>query len=157
MSVLFNLTVAASDGSTSFWAARAASTQNSLISRFKKLSKRKGFVLRRLRRLGRFMGKVALSSTKLSVPIKENGFPDFSGALHPEKGTVYIRYTGSRRNDFRAANRKRGKQPTPPGYTWHHHEVVGIMQLVKTSVHRGKNHIGGIFYWEMAFNKRYKR
>jgi hypothetical protein len=34
-----------------------------------------------------------------------------------------------------------------PGYTWHHHQDVGRMQLVPTDIHRWVKHIGGFEMW----------
>ncbi|WP_310484914.1 polymorphic toxin-type HINT domain-containing protein, partial [Chamaesiphon sp. VAR_48_metabat_403] len=33
------------------------------------------------------------------------------------------------------------------GYTWHHHQDPGRMQLIPTSAHRGMSHIGGYEMW----------
>jgi len=36
----------------------------------------------------------------------------------------------------------------PPGYTWHHHQDVGRMQLVKSDEHRlAAPHTGGMAIW----------
>ncbi|MHA3916768.1 DUF637 domain-containing protein, partial [Halovulum sp. GXIMD14793] len=37
----------------------------------------------------------------------------------------------------------RGGSPTIPGYTWHHHEEVGRMQLIPREVHGCVSHAGG--------------
>ena len=36
---------------------------------------------------------------------------------------------------------------TPKGYTWHHHEEPGRMQLVDSEVHRQTSHVGGRSLW----------
>lgn len=36
---------------------------------------------------------------------------------------------------------------TPEGYTWHHHEQPGQLQLVETAVHDQTAHTGGRFIW----------
>ncbi len=36
---------------------------------------------------------------------------------------------------------------TPEGYTWHHHEVPGRMELVKSDVHEATPHTGGRSIW----------
>ena len=36
---------------------------------------------------------------------------------------------------------------TPDGYTWHHHQETGKMQLVDTGVHMGTPHTGGKVIW----------
>lgn len=35
----------------------------------------------------------------------------------------------------------------PEGYTWHHHQQVGKMQLVESSVHDVSRHLGGKSLW----------
>lgn len=40
---------------------------------------------------------------------------------------------------------KAGYKPT--GYTWHHHEDTGRMQLVETAIHQGTPHRGGKSIW----------
>ena len=37
----------------------------------------------------------------------------------------------------------------PEGYTWHHHEELGRMQLVDSEVHRQTPHVGGWSLWPM--------
>jgi RHS repeat-associated protein len=34
-----------------------------------------------------------------------------------------------------------------PGYTWHHHQDLGRMQLIPTPVHRQVGHVGGMEMW----------
>ena len=40
----------------------------------------------------------------------------------------------------------------PEGFTWHHNEVEGLMQLVETSVHNATNHTGGMSLWGIGYN-----
>ena len=90
------------------------------------------------------------------VPIKKNGYPDFSKHYYPTKKPpppVRITMTGDRAADFREANRRSGfKDGTPEGYTWHHSENTRMtkdggmtceMQLVETDVHDAVKHSGG--------------
>ena len=65
---------------------------------------------------------------------------------------------GSREQDFAAANEMAGYAKTPAHYTWHHHQDLGRMQLVKTSAHApksvtadGRSHWGGVSIWNAAF------
>lgn len=51
--------------------------------------------------------------------------------------------TGDRIADIAAANRVAGFSKAPVGYTWHHHQNVGLMQLVETKVHSQFLHTGG--------------
>lgn len=66
---------------------------------------------------------------------------------------VVITYTGSRNQDFAAANRAAGYTVKPEGYTWHHTmdviqesdgRVTGVMQLVETEAHDAARHNGGV-------------
>ena len=34
-----------------------------------------------------------------------------------------------------------------PGYTWHHHQDIGKMQLVPKSIHQQTGHVGGVDIW----------
>ncbi len=40
---------------------------------------------------------------------------------------------------------KAGK--TPDGYTWHHHQTRGYMQLIKSEQHSKTGHTGGRKIW----------
>ncbi|MBS1749785.1 MAG: HNH endonuclease, partial [Bacteroidetes bacterium] len=78
------------------------------------------------------------------VPFNKKGFPDFRNHLYPGgKNDVRIKPTGNRDADFAAANKKAGYDSTPKGYTWHHHETDGRMQLVESKVHSKTGHTGG--------------
>lgn len=78
------------------------------------------------------------------VPFDSNGFPDFSNYLYSKgKNDVMITPTGNRDLDFKAANAKAGYTETPKGYTWHHHQDKGRMQLVETEIHAKTGHTGG--------------
>jgi len=45
--------------------------------------------------------------------------------------------------DIAAANRAAGHSRTPAGYTWHHHQQSGRMQLVERNIHAQTGHTGG--------------
>jgi RHS repeat-associated protein len=89
-----------------------------------------------------------------NVPVKSNGYPDFSrylytGGVAPvgaitSMNTVKIKMTGNYAGDFAAANKAAGFSATPEGYTWHHTEVMGELQLVKTEAHAAARHSGGV-------------
>ncbi|HBJ34416.1 MAG TPA: hypothetical protein DDZ51_06555 [Planctomycetaceae bacterium] len=95
------------------------------------------------------------------VSVKPNGMPDFgSHSYRGPRNTVFIKLTGSRRQDEIAADLARGL-PRPQGYTWHHHEIMGIMQLVERPVHRAfslpfgprhRGHFGGTFFYTIMKN-----
>ncbi|WP_082363531.1 HNH endonuclease [Chondromyces crocatus] len=80
---------------------------------------------------------------KTGVPFDRNGYPDFSAFRHPTIGDVRIELSGSRSTDFARANTAAGVTETPAGYTWHHHQDRGLMQLVETNVHKYTGHSGG--------------
>jgi hypothetical protein len=82
------------------------------------------------------------------VPFDSAGFPDFSAHLYTG-GTsdVTIVPQHDRTKDFAAANKAAGYTKTPAGYTWHHHQDYGRMQLVETTVHAKTGHAGGYSIW----------
>jgi len=75
------------------------------------------------------------------VPFNMFGFPDFS---RYSKYNVRIELGSSREVDFSRANRAAGLPSTPDGYTWHHHQDSGYMQLIPSDVHDAVKHSGGI-------------
>ncbi|MDG4762729.1 polymorphic toxin-type HINT domain-containing protein [Solwaraspora sp. WMMD406] len=77
------------------------------------------------------------------IPFDRNGFPDFSSVRHPSVPDVRITLSGNRSTDFARANRAAGLSSTPTGYTWHHHQDKGLMQLVDRTVHAKTGHTGG--------------
>jgi len=82
----------------------------------------------------------------MRVVYNSKGYPNFSRYLYDGAdglSQVRIPLTGTRAGDFAAANRAAGFTRTPRGYTWHHHEDVGLMQLIRTRVHSQFWHTGG--------------
>jgi predicted nucleotidyltransferase len=57
-------------------------------------------------------------------------------------------YTG----DFAAANKAAGFAATPAGFTWHHSEVLGKMQLVQTEAHEAARHSGSVQLYREQHN-----
>ena len=85
---------------------------------------------------------------KTKVPFDNQGFPNFKNYLYKGGANdVKITPTGSRYSDFDAANKAAGYQSTPKGYTWHHHQTKGRMQLVETFIHSKTGHTGGFDLW----------
>ena len=80
---------------------------------------------------------------KTGVPFNAEGYPDFSGFRHPDVPDVRIELSGSRSIDFLRANAAAGLKETPSGYTWHHHQEQGLLQLVDRRVHAATGHTGG--------------
>ncbi|MFV0505588.1 MAG: HNH endonuclease, partial [Bacteroidales bacterium] len=96
-------------------------------------------------RNGHLAGKL---HPKTGVPFTEKGFPNFTNYLYKGgKADVTIKPTGTRVGDFAAANSIAGYSSTPKGYTWHHHQTMGRMQLVRTTVHLQTGHTGGFSLW----------
>jgi hypothetical protein len=91
---------------------------------------------------------------KTDVPFSNDGFPDFKGHLYSGgkgKNDVLIKPTYDRTKDFNAADQAAGynsENPRPKGYTWHHHQDRGRMQLVETEAHRKTGHTGGFKIWD---------
>ena len=81
---------------------------------------------------------------KTGVPFDKNGYPDFSEHLY-QGGTNEVTITPSRTRpaDFKAANQAAGYSETPAGFTWHHHQNPGKMQLVEKEIHKKTGHTGG--------------
>ncbi|EFO1363694.1 type IV secretion protein Rhs, partial [Escherichia coli] len=78
------------------------------------------------------------------VPFNHAGFPDFS---HYSIKNTRIELGSSRDIDFARADRAAGYgpgNPRPEGYTWHHHQDSGYMQLVPSDIHDAVRHTGGI-------------
>jgi YD repeat-containing protein len=95
-----------------------------------------------------------------TVVYDPEGFPVYAPYLYPDGiNTVQIKMTGSRNSDFADANKLAGygstANDTPIGYTWHHHQDVGLMQLVHEDVHAMTPHTGGVAIWQRAFNAKY--
>jgi RHS repeat-associated protein len=94
----------------------------------------------------RYGGRTA----KNGVQFDKNGFPVFEPKhLHPKTNSVRIELTGDRKVDEAFANRVAGFGSTPEGYLWHHHQQLGVMQLVKKDIHEGVGHSGGAKLWDL--------
>ena len=86
---------------------------------------------------------------KTGISFDADGFPDFSKNLYKGGANdVMIQSTGKRKLDFDAANQASGYTTTPKGYTWHHHQTKGRMQLVESGVHSQTGHTGGFLLWQ---------
>jgi RHS repeat-associated protein len=83
------------------------------------------------------------------VPFDSDGFPNFKNNLYNGgQNDVMIEPTGNRATDFSAANKNAGYKTTPKGYTWHHHQTIGRMQLVESTIHLKTGHTGGFSIWK---------
>ena len=77
----------------------------------------------------------------------KEGYPDFAPhakQLPNGKNYVEIEYTGSRKADIAAANRKAKLGKTPRDWTWHHAEDMKTMYLVPDELHKAVKHSGGV-------------
>ena len=81
------------------------------------------------------------------VYIDRHGMPDFTPY---SEISVRIELTGNRGNDKRRANQAAGLSETPDDFVWHHHEDMGVMQLVPSDLHSNIAHTGGF----PLYNKR---
>lgn len=52
--------------------------------------------------------------------------------------------TGNRDKDFKLTNKVSGFKRTPDGFTWHHHQESGLMQLIPSDLHNTVRHTGGV-------------
>jgi DNase/tRNase domain of colicin-like bacteriocin/Pretoxin HINT domain len=60
----------------------------------------------------------------------------FADIDEPDRSTLEAHYSNPDQTSAR-----------PPGYTWHHHQDTGRMQLVKTTTHQPFSHTGGASIW----------
>lgn len=86
--------------------------------------------------------------SKTQVPFDSQGCPEFSAYLYVKKMEKNVDVnigvlTGNRAHDDALANVAAGFDKTPDGYTWHHHQDLGRMQLVETEIHKKTGHTGG--------------
>ena len=104
---------------------------------------------------------------KTGVPYNKDGFPIFKAEFDTKidsklyKESDYLQFKDAtlklkeeierdpllrnQFNDFQIEMIKAGE--TPDGYTWHHHQDSGRMQLVDQKVHRQTGHTGGRHLW----------
>ncbi|MGC1486716.1 MAG: HNH endonuclease, partial [Albidovulum sp.] len=96
---------------------------------------------------------------KTEVSFEKQGFPDFSKHVYNGvdasgkkiSSDVNIgKLTGNRKLDEQLANARAGLAKTPDGYTWHHHQDLGRMQLVEEGVHAATGHTGGVGIFRRA-------
>ena len=88
----------------------------------------------------KFEDKALAAKYPKGVPFTKEGFPDFS--QYATK-TVSVPLGKSIKQDFKYANKAIGVDKTPTGYTWHHTEKPGILQLIPTDLHKNVPHTGG--------------
>lgn len=111
------------------------------------------------------------------VQVTQNGGPTFANTdyLFPvqegQQNVITLELTGSRRLDFKAANKAAGLQDlvppgadSPSGYVWHHvddfNPVTGTstLELVERGPHNATiPHTGSVNQWERLHGVPYKR
>lgn len=112
-------------------------------------------------------GMAGKTHPKTKVRFDEKGFPKFKVYYTVKLRKKYFRET--REKHFYLANRELKKHidssvriktkfsrkqikqinqgDTPSGYTWHHHQDAGILQLVDSEIHEKTGHHGGYSIW----------
>ncbi|MCY7799091.1 Ribonuclease YxiD [Bacillus licheniformis] len=101
------------------------------------------------------------------VPYDKNGFPIFkhvgevkidkkfyksSDAVQFRQATLLLKEKLEKKPELKKAFTERqlqqiSKGKKPEGYTWHHHQKDGIMQLVDSDIHGKTGHTGGRNIW----------
>ena len=81
-----------------------------------------------------------------TVPVNANDFADFSGHVLTETTLPQSFWGMTDDQQFNYLNQQFGGTQ-PPGYTWHHHQDPGRMQLVAFGVHNMTSHHGGRDVW----------
>ena len=112
-------------------------------------------------------GMAGKTHPKTRVRFDEKGFPKFKAYYTVKLRKKYFCETRERHfymaNKILSSNigtstrikakfsRKQIKEisqgDTPSGYTWHHHQDVGVLQLVDDEIHAKTPHIGGYSIW----------
>ena len=140
--------------------SKAIKHNATLLAKFNKRKRLKPAIISKILSISTFLARSSIRNVAEVVAVglttKANGLPEFGPFAAKPRGSVFMALTGSRGKDkTKAKNRRR--LPEPPGeWTWHHHEVVGIMQLIPRSVHQVYQHHGGVFFYEILKNKIYK-
>jgi hypothetical protein len=122
--------------------------------------------------LGRNRAGKTISDGRTTLRFDKNGFPEFDTGFETLLDDIHIG-SKDRLAHYKAANQKLfqaigedpslgrslglspeaiNKLPTstkpPPGYSWHHHQDVGRMQLITTKAHQlAAPHTGGMAIW----------
>ena len=98
-------------------------------------------------------GPVAYELDGMTVVYDGEGWPRFGPYLYPDGyNTLRIALTGSRARDVAEAWRATGldRKTLSRQWTWHHHEELGVMQLIDRRVHRSFSHTGGLQIYRVA-------
>lgn len=115
-------------------------------------------------------GRPKLANTthpKTGVKFNSRGYPEFKSEYRMKLDSSD--YLKSRGTHFRRANNSLYKEiqkdsnlkqkftnqdlellksgKTPKGYTWHHHQDTGVMELVDAKIHKETGHSGGFSLW----------
>ena len=110
-------------------------------------------------------GKANKINETTKVRFDSKGFPKFKAYYTVKLRRKYWRESRERHfyiankilnQDLRAVKRLKlsksqikelGHHETPSGYTWHHHQDAGILQLVDSEIHEKTGHYGGYSIW----------
>lgn len=111
---------------------------------------------------------------KTEVPFDEKGFPVFRSyfdvklpeEMYLKRDAKQFEYANLQLNNAIQKDSSLGKQftseqlqqidegITPKGYTWHHNETEGLLQLVTKEIHKQTGHTGGRSIWGGGSSKR---
>jgi RHS repeat-associated protein len=164
--VLSNLGLALTDDNPSVAVSAGVQSlyQFQLLNTFRRKSKRSITTIERAKNLLQLLrdGKDAASLARHGVQMKPTGYPNFTPHIHKLLGTVPIwKLKGTHRADKASARKIRKLVDWGPnaenGDIWHHHEVVGIMQLVPKSVHKATHRGGALLYEILTDTTTYSR
>lgn len=92
---------------------------------------------------------------EITIEYNKHGYPVFGEHVVEERNIEWLR--GSDYYDFKAANERAGFPSKPKGYSWHHNEKMGKMQLINTKIHEAFSHTGGRKVWETITGVDYKK
>jgi len=78
-----------------------------------------------------------------TIPRKPGGYPDFSDVIHTVDNLPEEMWSATYSEHFSWLDSRLPNGARPAGYTWHHSEIPGRMELVPFGTHHSTNHIGG--------------
>ena len=94
-----------------------------------------------------------IGGSPVQIERKSNGLPDFSPYILRRGDAVSITLNPTREMDKFEANLEAGISTTvKTGFVWHHHEVVGVMELIPFRVNQSVGHNGGRLMFELLSN-----
>ena len=83
-----------------------------------------------------------------NIPVDGNGYADFTGHILHSKSLPQAKWHDRDGAQFTWLNNEIGGAVA--GYTWHHHQTPGLMQLVPLGLHKAYSHNGGRSPWSLG-------